>query len=183
MASPTSQPSPPWFPPDLAAPWHEALSVIEGEQHRGVLDDAAAIAEAEAGRTALGERIAVSAWVDVELPHARVRGVPAAVGSEAVVLCADDGATWLVRCSAILGVGGAARSLPPEPPGDGRLARPSMGSLARDWCGLEVVVVRIDGRAIAGTLASVGADHVDVAGAGDELLAVPFASVAALRRR
>lgn len=161
---------------ELDSPWQEALAVLEGERHRGVLDDAAAIAEAEESRRCLVERLAASRMLELELPGMRVCGVASEAGVDAL-LVSDADATWLIRCAALLGVRGVAHVLPGDQPG----LLPTLAGLARGWCGLAVTVLRIDAQWRRGRLVSVGSDHVELAGE-HEVVVLPFTAIAAIRR-
>lgn len=161
---------------ELDSPWQEALAVLEGERHRGVLDDAASIAEAEESRRCLVERLAASRVLELELPGMRVCGVATEAGVDAL-LVSDAEATWLIRSAALLGARGVAPVLPDDQPG----LRPTFAGLARSWHGLVIAVLRVDAQWRRGRLVSVGSDHVELA-CEREAVVLPFTAIAAMRR-
>lgn len=157
--------------------WLEALTLVEGEGHRAALDDAAGVAEAEAGQTMLVDRLRHAQTIDIDLEGARARGRVGRVGRDAVEVAGVDG-VWLVPLDRILGVTGLVAALPPEEP---RARRPSLAALARAWVGLPVDVLRSEWGPVRGVLRAAFADHLEVQ-RGEERMAVPVSAVIALRR-
>lgn len=150
--------------------WQEALAVLESERHRGVLDDAAAILDAERSLRTLAASLRCADEVTVRLAGGWVAsGVVAWAGDDAVVLAGSR--RCLVRIPAVLACRGAAEALVPETaPVEGtfREALPT-------WAGQPVAAWLVDGSVEAGALARIGRDHLVLGST-----AVPFSAVAAL---
>jgi hypothetical protein len=110
-----------------------------------------------------------------------VEGRLAEVG-DGWLLLVDRGGMWLVAAAGVGAVSGVQASGPAEPPP--LAAGLGMGSVLRRLAerGAEMVLHRLDGTQLPGTVARVGADFVDVrTGVAGRVDAVPFAALSAVR--
>lgn len=161
--------------------WDRLFADLEG----------AAIDEHADERDALAEDLRDEQWAalswtdllggpDVRLDVAGLGELPGrVVGVGDVVLVEGDGCRTIVLPEAIAGVvgdDGRAVAAPPVSRTRRQVAR------AVREAGVQVRVVRRDGRAVEGTIAEVGSDFVQVA-AGGRRVTLPWAWIAALVQR
>ena len=150
----------------------------------------AGLAPAEYARVDLASRLHASVGCPVRLDvagHGRLTGRVGRVGSDWLLLESDQdagaGPEWLVRVAAVTGVQGAsARAREPE--ARGVAARLGLGSALRSLAEerLPVRLLRLDGTALRGLLARVGADFVEVLEGDAGTTLVPFAALALVSR-
>ena len=93
---------------------------------------------------------------------------------------AEPTSAHLVRVDAVLTVSGLDR-VAPSP---GGLPPRSLASLLRSWCRdrSELTLTLVDGSRLAGRASAAYADHLEVATAHGEVVAVPFAAIATVGR-
>lgn len=151
-------------------PWHEALAVLASERHRGVLDDAAAILDAERSLRTLAAGLRAGGEVTARLAGGwQASGTVAWAGDDAALLVGTR--RQLVRIPAILACRGCADALPTAGEPDDATFRGALPA----WAGQPVAAWLVDGSVEAGELASAGRDHLVLG-----RIAVPFAAIAAL---
>lgn len=151
---------------------------------------AAELARAEVAEVTLLDRLRAAARVTIEVvDHGPVVGSVDDVGSDAVFLVADDG-DWALPIwgiSAVIGLTDAS-----TPPGSA-LSRRGFAARMRGWQvdALPVRVLRVGAAPLTGTIARVGADHLDLAEhdpgeparGGSRRAAIPFSAIGAVNRR
>ncbi len=164
--------------------WERLFDDLEGEVvEMAALERDAEISErvrAEVSAVRWLERLrgSLGATIGVELMAVGpVRGVVRYVGPNWLLLD-DGGRDFLVPAGSVIGVEGAGRSAPVESERVPLTWAAAWRSLARDRA--VVRLVRLDGTALRGTVGQVGADFIEIEGAGERARArlVPFAGIA-----
>ena len=142
------------------------FSGLEAQAHaeQAADDDIAAAeaARAEWSAVELLDRLRATASVVIEIAdHGPVGGVVTDVGSDVVVIEADDG-QWAVSCWGIVAAIGVGDTVQPPSAVASRLG---FAAVARRWA-TERSVVRVTrrgGAPLDGTIDRVGSDHLDLA--------------------
>jgi hypothetical protein len=163
-------------PEDLLA---EAAAGLQSDTDAEVLAEAAEILTAERVSLGIVDRLSVAqGQVTMTLRSGcRVEGIASDVGDQVVVLAGVDGAEQCIAIASVVTIRGLPSSLSNEHRSNEprssvtqrgqEFRRPAVGALTwgsflRAEPASEAHVILIDGTAITGRLALVGADHVDL---------------------